>query len=900
MSELSVLSVHSLLQHEPFVRAVVRGVLLDEGQTQDVVQETWLTALRRPPRSEGALRPWLARVARNLARDRRRGDGRRARREQAAARPERVESVEESQGRLEAQREVVDSVLALAEPYRSVVLLRYYQDCTPAEIAQRLGRSPATVRSQLSRAHEILRAGLDAKFDGGRDEWMGLLAPLGLGVATQPVAKLTTATVLKLSVTLAGVALLALVIGPRLGADDAAQDAPQLVTQARSGRTAPAAVAPARSVEPRVAGSSMRASAATPRSTAAVLQGATQAPARHLPRERHNAYAHLSGGERYASQEIQVERLPDGNYRYEIEARVLIDLLASRKEIGLRGEYVVTPELRPVSVHVESEDLKQRQLVTGQVTGDTLHLSFEPALPEREATLRFDLSAERLIFAVCVEDWLATLDPETSDASVAILDDATWELATVLANRVRRDEHETQWELEYSNVETPQSMTFDERGVLTRAALGDPPQPLELCTFEQALDLTPLDLNGPDVLVFPIGRTISAPQQLERLTIELTWQDIELSQFDLEDEHQRLVEATRSGVVQRALLELRPPPPIDQSVKLPVRDAQLAPYLEESEFIKPHDAQILALAEEITAQSSNAADAARALARWVFEYIEGDLIVETLSGPEVLVRKTGKCTEYATLFASLARAVGLPTRVALGERMVGEYWMGHMWNEVWIGRWLTVDASANEIGASFALLKFVHSATLEGTQPLRWALTESLAIAITDVELRQSSLAHQYRDGIDGVTFTSTDYAAQIAAPASTWKLVDNSAAGRAGVSFEPPQAEGFALNFVAFPLQAGMEPASLSQSRLNYWKGHHGGVELLDDAAREVQGAGGHTFRFRVAGKDGAAHVYTTEVCWVRGKVGYLLAMNALAPAYEKWGADYEKLLASFRFLDE
>ena len=63
-----VLSADTLLEHEPFVRAVVRGLVSDEGRVQDVLQETWLRALGRGPQSPGSLRAWLARVARNLAR----------------------------------------------------------------------------------------------------------------------------------------------------------------------------------------------------------------------------------------------------------------------------------------------------------------------------------------------------------------------------------------------------------------------------------------------------------------------------------------------------------------------------------------------------------------------------------------------------------------------------------------------------------------------------------------------------------------------------------------------------------------------------------------------------------------------------------------------------------------
>ena len=57
-----------LLEHQDFVRGLAKSILFDDHRVDDVVQEAWLTALRRPPRQPAALRAWLATVVRNLAR----------------------------------------------------------------------------------------------------------------------------------------------------------------------------------------------------------------------------------------------------------------------------------------------------------------------------------------------------------------------------------------------------------------------------------------------------------------------------------------------------------------------------------------------------------------------------------------------------------------------------------------------------------------------------------------------------------------------------------------------------------------------------------------------------------------------------------------------------------------
>ena len=230
-SSTPMISSESLLQHEPFVTAVVRGLLSDEARVQDVLQETWLTALRRPPRAAVSLRAWLARVAGNLARDSRRSESRRRVRERVASRTEGVESVDVTFERLSAQREVVDAVLALEEPYRTVVLLRYYQDLSPMRIAERLGRSAATVRSQLTRAREILRAVLDRRFAGGRRTWSGLLLlPAPATTLSQTIGRMWRTTTAK--VACVGIAVLAV---PAI---------PLLLNWSVSGQRAPAAEVP--------------------------------------------------------------------------------------------------------------------------------------------------------------------------------------------------------------------------------------------------------------------------------------------------------------------------------------------------------------------------------------------------------------------------------------------------------------------------------------------------------------------------------------------------------------------------------------------------------------------------------------------------------------------------------
>jgi RNA polymerase sigma-70 factor (ECF subfamily) len=204
----------ALLAHREWVRRLARSLVRDEASADDVEQRTWVAALRSPPGQATSVRAWLARVVRRQALDTFRAQGRRARHEQAGARGESVRSAAEVVAEAETQNRVVAAVCSLPEPYRTTVLMRFFEDLPPREVAQRLGVPVETVRTRQKRAAEMLRREL-----GGTDgsEWLAALSPLlaaprdggsALGTAGGIVMKSSTkATVVAVAVAAIGACL---------------------------------------------------------------------------------------------------------------------------------------------------------------------------------------------------------------------------------------------------------------------------------------------------------------------------------------------------------------------------------------------------------------------------------------------------------------------------------------------------------------------------------------------------------------------------------------------------------------------------------------------------------------------------------------------------------------------
>ena len=188
------------MAHEPGVRALARRLLDDLDQSEDVVQETWLAALRNrgPLKDPGA---WLRGVVRHLALRVRRGEGRRAVREAAAAKREGLPSVASIVEREATRRRVLGAVLELDEPYRSAILLRYFENLPPRDLARRLGVPVETVRTRLKRGITRMRRGLEREERGGElRQQLGALALAGIGAKGLALGGATTASAVGVTV----------------------------------------------------------------------------------------------------------------------------------------------------------------------------------------------------------------------------------------------------------------------------------------------------------------------------------------------------------------------------------------------------------------------------------------------------------------------------------------------------------------------------------------------------------------------------------------------------------------------------------------------------------------------------------------------------------------------------
>jgi RNA polymerase sigma-70 factor (ECF subfamily) len=146
-------------RHSPRLYALVLRMLGSESDTDDVVQETWLRAMRAAPqfRWEASFSSWLTAIALNCARGMRRRDRRWPTTVLADDAPARG-SWPATDARLDIER----ALERVPPGYRAVLTLYELEGRPHEEIAERLGIAIGTSKSQLHHARRFLRGLLEA------------------------------------------------------------------------------------------------------------------------------------------------------------------------------------------------------------------------------------------------------------------------------------------------------------------------------------------------------------------------------------------------------------------------------------------------------------------------------------------------------------------------------------------------------------------------------------------------------------------------------------------------------------------------------------------------------------------------------------------------------------------
>jgi len=144
----------------------------------------------------------------------------------------------------------------------------------------------------------------------------------------------------------------------------------------------------------------------------------------------------------------------------------------------------------------------------------------------------------------------------------------------------------------------------------------------------------------------------------------------------------------------------------------PSRDGKT--YLESTPFIQAQDPVIKAQVRAILLPRDNVPVKAEKLVSWVYKNIRKRPVLSLPNAVETLKNLMGDCNEHAVLLAALARAADIPADVEAGIVYQNGRFYYHAWNVLYLGRWITADATLGQMPADVTHIRFVRGTERQG------------------------------------------------------------------------------------------------------------------------------------------------------------------------------------------
>ncbi len=136
-------------------------------------------------------------------------------------------------------------------------------------------------------------------------------------------------------------------------------------------------------------------------------------------------------------------------------------------------------------------------------------------------------------------------------------------------------------------------------------------------------------------------------------------------------------------------------------------------------LLQVDDPAIAGLALRLAGTERDPRVVAERINRWVHDSLAKEITITVPNALQVLRTRRGDCNEHTQLFTALARAAGIPTRIATGLAYVNGKFYYHAWPEIRLRDWVAVDPTFGQFPADAARLRFVRGGLTRQGELLR-------------------------------------------------------------------------------------------------------------------------------------------------------------------------------------
>ncbi len=468
-------------------------------------------------------------------------------------------------------------------------------------------------------------------------------------------------------------------------------------------------------------------------------------------------YAVLIGGQRvgYAHMSVALGDTGDGLQVIATEHSV-IKLRVHDLSLGVTSTQITryNEQLKPISWHVEQDEMGRPKEIEAFVRGDgQLEVITRSSGDETVRTVQVedDFEGEVRAFLAVMRGEVEigdTLAFQTFVPYLGVVDQIR--ITVTQRQRCQLGDHEVEalvMTTEFAELGLTGVMSIASDGTLVRMELPGllNGTGLQWVTEEEALsEASPMEMEDHIPLAVSLGNTRSLAR------VRLKVRSLVASPAELVPETP--VQKVRPVDAQTALVEVRAETDegLEGRTVGSLRSADVALDLAPSINAQSDDPAIIARAQEIVGEEKDAWQATKLLVRWLYSHL-GKMESEPrpISAKEVLEQMRGDCSEHATLLVALCRAAGIPCRFVTGvvyteggreANEPGYYY--HAWNQVYVGRWVSVDPAWGETATDAG-----HLALAAGSLDEKSFVRLSLATGRVMGTLKLEAISAVHTDG---------------------------------------------------------------------------------------------------------------------------------------------------------
>ena len=411
----------------------------------------------------------------------------------------------------------------------------------------------------------------------------------------------------------------------------------------------------------------------------------------------------------------EVRPLADGNFVISGKSVIRMHLLGQDKELIYDSREVVGPNLRLVSFSHKTNSDGYEQLNEGHVSGNKLHLTVTNAAGSHQESIPL----EEPLFAYSASGLYAALHGLQAGAEhrYMVYENESRQ-PKELWQKVRGQEKSpvddrTAWRLESTlqGIKSHSWMDLNLQPIMETALNGS--IVATVMSREQAIDaLAKASINKSENLIqFSMVPTAPLPQPYQLQKLDISFSGLPDSFTFPEKDGRQSCQRKGSSEAARCVIEAAP----SHSGPAPVAEDTAATVIINSEHPR-----IQTLAQEIASKQRSASAKIDDLVSWVSANIKSEA-VDAFTALDVLESRRGECQGQSFLYTSLARAVGIPTKVVNGLVYSEEHggFLYHTWAESWDGKgWRSVDPTFFQHTADATHIKLTVGEEADDIVPL--------------------------------------------------------------------------------------------------------------------------------------------------------------------------------------